>query len=107
MEAVRQAFYLELPTIVFDETGSAPSMMKSFEYAAHGGRPVFVGLFQGEVTFFDLEFPKRELSLLASSNATGADLQRTILLMEAEHIQIEPWIIHRSSIQTLSDQFIS
>ena len=36
----------DLPTAVLDATGNAKSMMKSFEYVAHGGRLVFVGLFQ-------------------------------------------------------------
>ena len=37
----------DLPTVVFDATGNAKSMMNSFDYAAHGGRLVFVGLHQG------------------------------------------------------------
>jgi 2-desacetyl-2-hydroxyethyl bacteriochlorophyllide A dehydrogenase len=107
LEAIRQAFYPELPTVVFDATGNAASMMKSFAYAAHGGKLVFVGLFQGEVTFSDPEFHKRELTLLASRNATGADFQRIILLTEAGHIQTAPWITHRSSLQTMPDEFAS
>ena len=43
----------ELPTMVFDATGNAGSMMQAFNYVAHGGKLVFVGLFQGDVTFHD------------------------------------------------------
>jgi threonine dehydrogenase-like Zn-dependent dehydrogenase len=46
----------ELPTAVFDATGNAGSMMRAFNYVAHGGRLVFVGLFQGDVTFHDPDF---------------------------------------------------
>ena len=62
-----------LPTVVFDATGNAASMMKSFNLrGANGGKLVFVGLFQGDVTFNDPEFHRRELTLLASRNATAA-----------------------------------
>ncbi|HMO60217.1 MAG TPA: alcohol dehydrogenase catalytic domain-containing protein, partial [Roseiflexaceae bacterium] len=44
------------PTVVFDATGHAQSMMRAFSYPANAGRLVFVGLFQGDVTFNDPEF---------------------------------------------------
>ena len=40
----------ELPTVVFDATGSATSMASSFSLVAHGGRLVFVGLVQDDIT---------------------------------------------------------
>jgi threonine dehydrogenase-like Zn-dependent dehydrogenase len=49
-----------LPTIVFDATGNEQSMHESFQYVSHGGKLVFVGLFQGNVSFYDPEFHKRE-----------------------------------------------
>ena len=59
----------ELPTAVIDATGNPASMTKCFDLVAHGGRIVFVGLFQGDVTFNDPNFHRRECTLLASRNA--------------------------------------
>ena len=67
-------------------------MMKSFSYVAHGGRLVFVGLFQGDVTFNDPEFHRRELSVLASRNATAQDFDKVIAALESRKIDVKPWI---------------
>ena len=95
----------DLPTAVFDATGNQRSMMASFQYAAHGGRLIFVGLFQGDVTFHDPDFHRCELSLLATRNATGADFRRIITYLEAGRIDLTPWITHRASSNVLIDAF--
>lgn len=84
------------PTVVIDATGNEGSMKRAFDYPAHGGRLVFVGLFQGEVTFNDPNFHRRELTLMASRNALAADFQRIIELLEAGRIDTNPWITHRA-----------
>jgi threonine dehydrogenase-like Zn-dependent dehydrogenase len=85
----------ELPSVVFDCTGNRESMMKSFHYVAHGGKLIFVGLFQGDLTFNDPYFHSHEMTLYSSRNATGADLRRTIRLMESGAIDVGRWITHR------------
>ena len=94
-----------LPTVVFDATGNAASMMKSFSMVAHGGRLVFVGLFQGDVTFHDPEFHRRELSLLASRNATAQDFNQVITALEAHKINVTPWITHSPSPEQMIRDF--
>jgi 2-desacetyl-2-hydroxyethyl bacteriochlorophyllide A dehydrogenase len=94
-----------LPTAVFDATGNAASMMKSFSYVAHGGRLVFVGLFQGDVTFHDPEFHRRELSLLASRNATAQDFNQVISVLESHKINVKPWITHSPSPEQMIRDF--
>jgi len=84
----------ELPTVVIDATGNAKSMMRSFELVAHGGRVVFVGLFQGDLTFNDPNFHRREVTLLASRNARPQDFSRIIRLVEEGRIDTSPWITH-------------
>lgn len=81
-----------LPTVVFDATGNAASMMKSFNYVAHGGKLVFVGLFQGDVTFNDPEFHRREMTLFASRNATPQDFQKVMSALESKQIDVKAWI---------------
>jgi len=86
-----------MPTAVFDATGNRQSMNASFSLPAHGGRLILVGLFQGDLTFHDPEAHRRELTLLCSRNATGADFKRVIGLLEAGTVDVKPWITHRVS----------
>jgi 2-desacetyl-2-hydroxyethyl bacteriochlorophyllide A dehydrogenase len=95
----------DLPTVVFDATGSRASMMKALEYAAHGGRLVFVGLVQGEVAFNDPEFHRREMTLLSSRNATGEDFARVIRALETGTIDLTRWITHRASPESIVSEF--
>jgi 2-desacetyl-2-hydroxyethyl bacteriochlorophyllide A dehydrogenase len=95
----------DLPTAVFDATGNPQSMMAAFSYVAFGGRLIFVGFFQGDVTFHDPFFHRRELTVLASRNALAADFERIIGFLEAGMIQLAPWITHRASYSTMPDEF--
>lgn len=88
----------DLPTVVFDATGNPKSMAASFEYPAHGGRLVFIGLFPGEVTFNDPNFHRRELTLLASRNSRPEDFRRIIELIETGRVDTTPWITHRATL---------
>jgi 2-desacetyl-2-hydroxyethyl bacteriochlorophyllide A dehydrogenase len=88
----------ELPTCVFDATGNAQSMMSAFNLPAHGGRIVFVGLFQGDVTFNDPNFHRRELTVLASRNATPDTFRQVIRLVEDGRVDTRPWITHRFAL---------
>ncbi len=91
----------DLPTAVFDATGNPQSMMSAFTYVAYGGRLIFVGLFQGDVTFHDPDFHRRELTLLSSRNSTSADFRRIIKYLEAGQIDLTPWITNQASADTM------
>jgi threonine dehydrogenase-like Zn-dependent dehydrogenase len=95
----------DMPTAVFDATGNPQSMQAAFNFPAHGGRLIFVGLFQGEVTFDDPNFHRRELTLLSSRNATSEDFRYVIALMESGAVDTTPWITHRASPGTLLQEF--
>jgi threonine dehydrogenase-like Zn-dependent dehydrogenase len=92
---LRQVGDGDLPTCVIDATGNPQSMMGCFELPAHGGRIVFVGLFQGDVTFNDPNFHRRELTVMGSRNATPGTFREVIALVEAGKIDTRPWITHR------------
>ena len=97
----------DLPTVVFDATGNPNSMTAAFDYVSHGGRLVFVGLFQGDMTFNDPQFHRREMTLLSTRNSTPADFRHIIGLMEAEIIDTAPWITHRAPLDDLIADFPS
>lgn len=95
----------DLPTVVFDATGNPDSMHRTFQLVAHGGRLVFVGLFQGDVTFYDPDFHRSEMTLLSSRNSTPTDFRRIIHLVEDGEIDTDPWITHRARLGDLISQF--
>lgn len=95
----------DLPTIVFDATGNPKSMAGTFDLAAHGGRIVFVGLFQGDVSFSDPNFHRRELTLCASRNAVPQTFDEIIRLLEAGRIDTKPWITHRFALKDTPSAF--
>jgi 2-desacetyl-2-hydroxyethyl bacteriochlorophyllide A dehydrogenase len=95
----------DLPTCVIDATGNAQSMAGCFDLAAPGGRIVFVGLFQGDLTFNDPNFHRRELTLLASRNSRPADFDRIIGMVERGEIDTKPWITHRARFDQAVEEF--
>lgn len=105
LEVLAEMTASDLPTAVFDATGNGRSMATAFEYPANGGRLVFVGLFQGAVTFNDPNFHRRELTILASRNARPDDFMRIISLIEAKRIDTSPWITHRAPLSNVLTEF--
>lgn len=105
LEAVRQATDGDLPTVVFDATGSAASMMRAFEYAAPSGKLVFVGLVQDDITFHDPFLHRREITLLATRNALARDFRRIQSLVREGAVDTRPWITHRASADDMIDAF--
>jgi 2-desacetyl-2-hydroxyethyl bacteriochlorophyllide A dehydrogenase len=95
----------DLPTVVIDATGNPQSMAGTFDLPAPGGRIVFVGLFQGDVTFNDPNFHRRELTLLASRNALPGTFRDIIAFIEAGKIDTTPWITHRFALADTPRRF--
>jgi threonine dehydrogenase-like Zn-dependent dehydrogenase len=105
LEALKRITSGDLPTTVFDATGNPRSMMDAFQYPAHGGQLVFVGLFQGDVTFNDPNFHRRELTVSASRNALSENFITVINLLETRTIDTKPWITHRSRLNDVLKEF--
>ncbi|HZG85950.1 zinc-binding alcohol dehydrogenase family protein [Paenibacillus sp.] len=95
----------EMPTVVFDATGSARSMEGAFRYPAHGGTLVFVGLVKSSIAFDDPEFHKRELTLMGSRNATKEDFDAVTEAIAAGDIDVSSFITHRASFDDMIPQF--
>ena len=94
-------------TLVIDATGNARAMSNAFNYVAHTGRLLFVGITPGEVSFPDPLLHRRELTLLASRNALPADFARIIKLIEDGQIDTRPWITHKTSFDAIAGDFPS
>jgi 2-desacetyl-2-hydroxyethyl bacteriochlorophyllide A dehydrogenase len=104
-EHIAEATGGDFPTVVFDATGSAGSMMHSFQYVAHGGKLVFVGLVKADIAFSDPEFHKREMTLMGSRNATREDFDKVMQAVASGAIDVSGYITHRASFAETIGQF--
>ena len=91
--------------LVIDATGNASSMERGFGYVAHGGTYVLLGLVQGEITFSDPEFHKRETTLLASRNATREDFEAVLAAIRAGQVPTAALNTHRALLEEVPDRF--
>ncbi|MBO7743190.1 zinc-binding alcohol dehydrogenase family protein [Paenibacillus sp. MWE-103] len=106
-EGILAANQGELPTVVFDATGNAASMNGAFQYVAHGGRLVFVGLVKSDIAFHDPEFHKRELTLMGSRNATREDFDAVMKAISAGAIDVSRYVTHRVPFEDMIESFES
>jgi 2-desacetyl-2-hydroxyethyl bacteriochlorophyllide A dehydrogenase len=94
----------QLADVVIDATGNRQAMQGSFERVAPGGRLVFVGIVQDEITFHDPLFHRREMTLLASRNSIGV-FPKIIRMIEQGQIDTAPWITHRMRLADVPREF--
>jgi hypothetical protein len=81
IETMREQTASEFYIHVFDCTGSPKAMERGFSLVAHGGTYVLVSIVQGNISFSDPEFHKRETTLLSSRNATLTDFATVMTAM--------------------------
>lgn len=105
LEALAEITDGDLPTVVFDATGNAKSMMDAFTYVSHGGRLVYVGLVKADIAFNDPDFHKKELTLMSSRNATREDFDTVIQAVRDGAVDIDRYITHRVSFDHMIDEF--
>jgi len=92
--------------VVVDATGSATSMAAAIAWCSFGGRLVYVGITQGDVTFPHAPvMHRRELTILASRNALSRDFSRIVSLIEDGTIDTRPWITHHIPFVDVSARF--
>ncbi|MEQ1901441.1 MAG: zinc-binding alcohol dehydrogenase family protein [Devosia sp.] len=92
------ATFREAFDVVFDATGSRASMLRSFDYVAHGGRYVLVSVVKGPISVEDADFHRREMTLLASRNATSTDFARVMSAIRMGKVPVDRLITHRTSL---------
>jgi 2-desacetyl-2-hydroxyethyl bacteriochlorophyllide A dehydrogenase len=97
----------EYPLTVLDATGNLQSMNASFNFVAHGGTLVFVGLVKENITFSDPDFHRHELTVLSSRNATRRDLEQVIEFIRAGKASGKILITHRAGMAEVIARFES
>ncbi|MFK7736968.1 MAG: zinc-binding alcohol dehydrogenase family protein [Pirellulaceae bacterium] len=91
--------------VVTDATGNNRSMANAMHYVAHTGSLVYVGITTQEISFEHPTLHKPEVTLKGSRNALPADFARIIALIEDGTINTNPWVTHRTSFDTVIDEF--
>jgi 2-desacetyl-2-hydroxyethyl bacteriochlorophyllide A dehydrogenase len=89
--------------VVFDATGSAAAMQQGFAYVGHGGTYVLISVVAADITFSDPEFHKREMSLLASRNATLEDFDHVLAAMRAGRVPTKELNTHSALLKDLPE----
>ncbi len=97
----------DIPTVVIDATGNLKAINSAFQYLAHGGGYVLVGLQKNEISFSHPEFHKREATLMSSRNATSEDFNHVLNCMKNKLLDPAMYITHRAQFDDVKDQFSS
>jgi 2-desacetyl-2-hydroxyethyl bacteriochlorophyllide A dehydrogenase len=96
----------QLADVVIDATGHHKSMAGALAYCAFGGKLVYVGITQQEISFLQAPYlHRRELTVMGSRNAHSRDFARIIRLIEEGVIDTGPWITHRSDFAGMIGAF--
>jgi len=62
---------------------------------------------QGEISFNDPEFHRRETTLKSTRNATAQDFDRVLAALTEKSIHVDPWITHHASPEEMLARFES
>ena len=102
---LRAEFGGRLPAKVIDATGSPAAMNGAVKLIRHGGTIVFVGLHKGDLVIPDIEFHKKETTLLGSRNATLEDFAKVGELMANGQLRADMMLNRHYDFSKLADRF--
>jgi 2-desacetyl-2-hydroxyethyl bacteriochlorophyllide A dehydrogenase len=97
----------DMPTVVIDATGNLKAINNAFQYMAHGGRYVLIGLQKGDISFSHPEFHKREGTLMSSRNATRQNFEHVINCLKSKKVKPTTYITHRVQFDEVKNEFES
>ena len=95
----------DMPTVIIDATGSQEAINNAFQYMAHSGRYVLIGLQRRDLCFSHPEFHKREGTLMSSRNATREDFEHVIASIKRKKIDPMIYITHRVLFDNVKVEF--
>jgi threonine dehydrogenase-like Zn-dependent dehydrogenase len=95
----------DMPTVLLDATGNRNAINNAFNFMAHGGRYVIIGLQKGDISFSHPEFHKREGTLMSSRNATREDFEHVMVALKNKEIKPSTYITHRAKFDDVGSVF--
>ena len=104
-EQLREITNGDMPSVVIDATGNLAAINNGFQWLAHGGRYVLVGLQKENISFSHPEFHKREATLMSSRNATREDFMYVVDCIRKDLIDPSKYITHRLAFDEIKDNF--
>ena len=104
-EKLMEITYGDMPTTVIDATGNLKAINTAFQYMAHGGRYVLIGLQKENISFSHPEFHKREGTLMSSRNAIRKDFEQVIACIKRGQITPTTYITHRVVFDDVIGEF--
>jgi 2-desacetyl-2-hydroxyethyl bacteriochlorophyllide A dehydrogenase len=107
VEKLKEITNGDMPTVIIDATGNLKAINNAFQYMAHGGKYILIGLQKGDISFRHPEFHKREGSLMSSRNATRQDFEYVISSIKNGQIKPKRFITHRVHFDEVKNQFKS
>lgn len=105
IDQLREITTGDMPAVVIDATGNIKAISTAFQYMAHGGRYVLIGLQRDNISFNHSEFHKREGTLMSSRNATREDFGHVIDSLKKQHVKPETYITHRCAFDQVTKHF--
>jgi 2-desacetyl-2-hydroxyethyl bacteriochlorophyllide A dehydrogenase len=107
LERLKEITNGDMPTLVMDATGNLRAINDAFQYVAHGGRFVLVGLQKEPISISHPEFHKREATLMSSRNATHDDFEFVVNSIKEGLINPTKFITHRVPFDAVKREFPS
>ncbi len=95
----------DMPTAVIDATGNLKAINNGFQYVAHGGSYILIGLQKEEICFSHPEFHKRETVLMSSRNATRKDFNYVIAAIKNKQISPATFITQSFLFDNIVEEF--
>ena len=95
----------DMPMTIFDATGNLQAINRAFQWIAHGGQYVLVGLQKEDIHFSHPEFHKREATLMSSRNATRKDFESVMTAMRNKEIVADFWVTHQAEFGKAKNVF--
>ena len=97
----------ELTPLVIDATGNTEQMMKAFLYTSAGGTIVYLSLVRADISFHDPLFHAKEMTLMASRNATKEDFADVITGIESGRVNTSGFVTHTLTMEEAQTKFAS
>lgn len=95
----------DMPSVVIDATGNLKAINNGFQYLAHGGKYVLIGLQRENICFSHPEFHKREAVLISSRNATREDFNYVIAAIKNKLISPATFITQSVLFENIREEF--
>ena len=105
VEQLKKITNADMPTVIIDATGNLKAINNAFQFMAHGGRYILIGLQKGDISFSHPEFHKREGTLMSSRNATRQDFEYVISSVKKGRIKPKDFITHRINFDEVKKEF--